>query len=168
MTDEPDKAGKTSKAALILFALFLSALALLAGCKPPAQAAFLRDDGDIVQLIKWTQEGRRINGTIDISERKPDNEIRTALIEFDGVLEGEDVSIALKSSWTPQGGDKAMKGRITGFLTVDTLTLLLENGLEPISARKNFPPVRGLSQRYRVYVRRRRDDRLNQHRSSIQ
>jgi len=33
MTDEPDKAGKTSKAALILFALLLSALALLADAR---------------------------------------------------------------------------------------------------------------------------------------
>jgi hypothetical protein len=139
MTDEPDKSGKPIKAALVLFALLLSALALLAGCKPPAQAAFLRDDDDIVQLIKWTQEGIRINGTIDISERKPDNEIRTALIEFDGVLDGENVSMTLKSSWTPQGGDKAMKGKITGFLTGDTLTLLLENGLEPIHFRRATP-----------------------------
>jgi hypothetical protein len=135
--DSTNKA--TIKATLILFALLLSAFALLAGCKPPQKAGFLRNDDDIVQLVKWTQEGKRINGTIDISERKPDNEIRTTLIEFDGVSDGENISMTLKSSWTPQGGDKAMKGKITGFLTGDTLTLLLENGLEPIHFRRATP-----------------------------
>ena len=37
MTDSPDKAGKPIKAALILFALPLSALVLLAGCKSEPQ-----------------------------------------------------------------------------------------------------------------------------------
>ena len=99
----------------------------------------MRTDADGVQFVQWTKDGMQIRGTINLSERKPDNEIRTALIEFDGVLEGENVSMTLKSSWTPQGGDKAMKGKITGFLTGDTLTLLLENGLEPIHFRRATP-----------------------------
>ncbi len=137
MTDEPDKAARSIKAAFILFALFLSALALLAGCKSsPQKDAFLHADDDGVLFVRWTREGMQIRGAIDISEKKPDNEIRTTLIDFDGVSDGENVSMTYKGSWTPPGGDKAIKSMITGLLKGDTLTLFIENVSEPVQFRR--------------------------------
>ena len=137
MTDEPDKAGKLIKATLVLFAMLLLALALFAGCKPPAQkASFMLADDDGVQFIEWTQEGRQIRGSINVSELKPGGEIGTSLVFFDGVLDGENVSMTLKSSWTLRGGDKALKGEITGLLRGDTLWVFPTPGSEPGQFRR--------------------------------
>jgi hypothetical protein len=58
MTGEPDKAGKPVKAALVMFALLLSALALFAGCKSePQKASYLCADDEEVAFVKWTEEG---------------------------------------------------------------------------------------------------------------
>jgi len=58
MTGEPDKAGKPINAALVLFALLPSALALLAGYKSePRKASYMRADDEEVAFVKWTQEG---------------------------------------------------------------------------------------------------------------
>ena len=135
MTNEPDKSGKPIIAALVLLALLLSALALLAGCNlGPQKDSFMRAaDDEGVLFVQWTREGRQIRGTIEILEKKPDNEIGTTRFMFDGVSDGENVSIAVKSSWTPQGGDKAIKKEITGLLKGDTLTLFMGH----MSARYN-------------------------------
>jgi hypothetical protein len=125
------------KAILILFALLLSALALLAGCNwSPQKDSFLLADDDGVQFVQWTKDGMQIRGTIDISERKPNNEIRTSRFMFDGVSDGENVSMTVKSLWTPQGGDKAIKKEITGLLKDDTLTLFMENVSGPVQYRR--------------------------------
>lgn len=118
--------------------IVLSALALLAGCKSsPAKAGYLRVDDDAVQFVQWTQEGRQIKGTIDILERKPDNEIRATLAMFDGVLDGENVSMTAKSAQTSQGDDKEPEEKITGRLKGGTLTLFLdEDGSEPKEFRR--------------------------------
>jgi hypothetical protein len=136
MTDDPTN--KTPiEAILVLFALLLSALAFLAGCKSsPRKDTFLRADNEGVLFIQWTREGMQIGGTIDISEKKPDNEIKTTFIAFDGTSDGENVSMNLKSSWTVQGGNKAVKGEITGLLKGDTLTLFLAKELEPVQFRR--------------------------------
>jgi hypothetical protein len=65
----------------------------------------------------------RIHGTIDISEKKPDNEIRTTLIAFDAESDGKNVIMALKSSWTLHGGDKELGRKISGMFRGDTLML---------------------------------------------
>jgi hypothetical protein len=105
----------------------------------PQKASFLRAVNDEVTFVKWTQDGMRITGTIDMSERKPNNDIETTLIAFDGVLSGEGVNMNLKSSWTARGGDKAVKREIAGTLKGDTLTLLLSNELEPVQFRRATP-----------------------------
>jgi hypothetical protein len=133
----PRNSNRTIKAIFILFALLLSALALLAGCKlGPQQDAFLRSDDEGVLFVKWTRSGMQISGTIDISEKKPDNEIGTTRFMFDGVSDGENVSMAVKSSWTPQGGDKAIKKEITGLLKGDTLTLFMGHMSAPLQFRR--------------------------------
>jgi hypothetical protein len=85
MTDSPDTAGKPIKAALIQFALPLSALVLLAGCKSePQQNDFLYSDDEGVLFVHWTWGGRQIGGTIDVVEREPIGEIRKTVLVFDG------------------------------------------------------------------------------------
>jgi hypothetical protein len=133
----PRNSNRTIKATFILFALLLSALALLAGCNlGPQKDAFLRADDEGVLFVKWTKDGMQIIGTIDISEREPNNEIKTTLIAFDGVLSGTVVSMNLRSSWTAQGGDKALKGEIRGLLSDDTLTLFMPNVSNPVQFRR--------------------------------
>jgi len=96
----------------------------------------MRTDADGVQFVQWTKDGMQIRGTINLSERKPDNEIKTILIAFDGVLSGTTISMNLKNSWAVQGGHKALKGGITGSLNGDTLTLFLANELEHVQFRR--------------------------------
>jgi len=139
MTDEPDKAGKEIKASLVLFALLLSALALLAVWNlRPQKEAFLFTDAERVLFVQWTRTAREIRGTIDISEKMPDNEIKTTRIAFDGVLEGDsvlsdgvDFRMNSKSSWTAHGGDKELKREGDGFLARDTLLLYLDGDESP-------------------------------------
>jgi hypothetical protein len=78
----------------------------------------------------------QIRGTIKISEKKPDNEIKTTLIAFDDTSDGENVGISLKSSWIPQGAPDAMKGEMTGLLKGDTLTLVMSNMARPVQFRR--------------------------------
>jgi hypothetical protein len=115
----------------------LSALTLIAGCESfPQEASYLHVDDNAVQFVRWTQEGMRINGTIDVSERRPDGGIENTLVMFDGESDGETVGMKLKSWWTVRGGDKALKERITGSLKGDTLLLFLPDGLEPMQFRR--------------------------------
>ena len=116
----------------------LSSLAILAGCKlSPQKAGFLRTDSDAVQFIQWTQEGTQIKGTIDILERTPDNEIRTALAVFDGVLDGENFRMTTTSARSSERGDEEAGEKITGRLKGDALTLFSdENGSEPKEFRR--------------------------------
>jgi hypothetical protein len=116
--------------------IILSALALLAGCKSTQKDSFLRTYDEGVLFVQWTREGMQIRGTLEILEKKPDNEIKTTLIALDGTSDGENVSMNLKSSWTVQGGNKAIKGEITGLLKGDTLTLFLAKELEPVQFRR--------------------------------
>lgn len=119
----------------------LSALAFLAACKlRPQKEAFLFTDDERVLFVQWTWVDREIRGTIDISEKMPDNEIKTTHIAFDGVSEGdsvlsdgEDVRMNLKSSWTAHGGDKELKRESGGFLARDTLMLPLEGDQSPLA-----------------------------------
>jgi hypothetical protein len=117
----------------------LSALALLAGCKlGPQKEAFLFTDDERVLFVQWTRLDRQIRGTIDISEKMPDNEIKTTHIAFGGVSDGdsilsdgEDVRMYLKSSWTAHGGDKELKVESGGFLSRDTLMLPIDGDQSP-------------------------------------
>jgi hypothetical protein len=128
MTDDADKAGRVRQAvtaALILFVL------LLAGCKSgPQKEAFLHADDEGVMFIRWTREGARITGTIDISLRTPDNDIEKDLITLDGQLDGQTVTMTWGSSWTA----KAIE--ITGTLKGDTLMLFMAEGKEPVELRR--------------------------------
>lgn len=142
MTDSPDTAGKPIKAALIQFALPLSALVLLAGCKSePQQNDFLYSDDEGVLFVHWTWGGRQIGGTIDVVEREPIGEIRKTVLVFDGTSDGMNVSMDLICSRTPQGGVKAQIGKITGLVMGDTLTFFNANmlGVGPIQFRRATP-----------------------------
>jgi hypothetical protein len=122
---------RTIKALLFLSALLLSALALLAGCKLfPQQDAFLRSDDKGVMFIRWTREGARITGTIDISVMEPDNDIVTDLITFDGQSDGQTVTMNWKSSWT------AKSIEVKGALKGNTMMLFMADGLEPVEFRR--------------------------------
>jgi hypothetical protein len=122
---------------LLAALLLLSALAFFTGCNlGPQKDAFLRADDEGVLFVRWTREGRQIRGTIEILEKKPDNEIGTTHFMFDGVSDGENVSMAVRSSWTPQGGDKAIKKEITGLLKYGTLTLFMGHMSGPIQFRR--------------------------------
>ena len=121
--------------------LLLSALALLAGCKlGPQKEAFLFTDDERVLFVQWTRVDRQFRGTIDISEKMPDNEIKTTHIAFYGVSEGDsvlsdgvDVDMKLKSSWTAHGGDKKLKVESGGFLSRDTLMLPIDGDQSPLA-----------------------------------
>ena len=96
--------------------VILSALALLAGCKSsPAKASFLLVDSDAVHFVQWTQEGKQIKGTIELVGITHDNEIETTSAMFDGVLDGENVSMATKT-W----------GKFRGRLGRDILTVFVD------------------------------------------
>jgi hypothetical protein len=133
----PRNSNRTIKATFILFAPLLSALAFLAGCKSePPKTGYLYVDDEEVAFVKWTQEGRRIRGTIDILERRRGGEIKTIQAMFDGVLDGENVSMTMKESRTSQGDDEEPEEKITGILRGDTLTLIPADGAEPIELRR--------------------------------
>lgn len=141
MTDEPnDKAERVRQsiaAALLAALLLLSALALLAGCKSePPKTGYLYVDDEEIAFVKWTQEGKRISGTIDILARKSNGEIDTIQAMFDGVLDGENVSMTTKSVRTSQGDDEEPGEKITGTFRGDTLTLIPADGAEPIECRR--------------------------------
>jgi len=122
------------KAALILFALLLSALAFLAGRKLfLRQDAFLRSDDKGLMFIRWTREGARITGTIDISVMEPDNAIVKDQITLDGQSDGQTVTMTWKSSWTAKTIE--IKGAIKG----DTLMLFMADGEEPVEFRRATP-----------------------------
>jgi hypothetical protein len=133
----PRNSNRTIKATFILFALLLSALSFLAGCKSePPKTGYLYVDDEEIAFVKWTQEGMRISGTIDILERKRGGEIKTIQAMFDGVLDGENVSMTMKESRTSQGDDEEPEEKITGILRGDTLTLIPADGAEPIELRR--------------------------------
>jgi hypothetical protein len=133
----PRNSNRTIKATFILFALLLSALSFLAGCKSePPKTGYLYVDDEEIAFVKWTQEGMRISGTIDILERKRGGEIKTIQAMFDGVLDGENVSMTMKESRTSQGDDEEPEEKITGILRGNTLTLIPADGAEPIELRR--------------------------------
>jgi hypothetical protein len=143
MTDEPDKVGRARQsvtAALLVALLLVSALALLVGCKSePPKTGYLYVDDEEVAFVKWTQEGMRISGTIDILARKRGGEIETVQVMFDGVLDGENVSMTTKSVRTSQGDDDEQEEKITGRLRGDTLTLIRADGAEATEFRRATP-----------------------------
>jgi hypothetical protein len=105
----------------------LSALILVAGCKLGLQKdAFLRADDESVMFIRWTREGARITGTIDMSLRTSDNDIEKDLITLDGQSDGQTVTMTWGSSRTA----KAIE--ITGTLKGDILMLFMAEGKEPV------------------------------------
>lgn len=74
-----------------------------------------------------------------MSEKKPNEDIGTTIIAFDGQSDGKTVIMNLKSSWTAREGDKAMKREITGTLKGDTLMVFLTDGKEPVEFRRATP-----------------------------
>jgi hypothetical protein len=135
MTNKTDKAWRVRRAVTAL--AILSALALLAGCKSgPSKTGYLYVDDEEVAFFKWTQEGIRISGTIDILARQSSGEIDTIQAMFDGVLDGENVSMTTKSVRTSQGDVEEPERKITGTLRGDTLTLIPAVGAEPIECRR--------------------------------
>jgi hypothetical protein len=127
---------KTIKATFILFALFLSALAFLAGCGGPQKGYSLRRDGDVVKLVDWTQTGGQIEGAMSAWDRKPDDKLGLTVFKFDGVLDGENVSLTLNTSWTSQEGLHELGETIKGTLRGNILTLPSVNGAGPIEFRR--------------------------------
>jgi hypothetical protein len=128
MTDEPDEAWKPIKAALVLFALLLSALAPLAGCKsePPItrpKASYLHFDDDSVTFVEWAQAWDKLEGTIKTLNRKPDNEVVTTVFVFYGALYDTEVSLTLTSSGNAQDGYYPIDKTIRGALIGNTLAL---------------------------------------------
>jgi len=146
MTDSPDKAGKPIKAAPILFALLLSALALLAGCvssyktvsKTGPTTGYLHFNYESVTRVRWEQAGQKLEGNIDVLERKLDGKIETTAFNFYGELNGEIVSLTLDLE-TTRGGVQRLDKTIRGSLRGDTLTLPPVNGAdgaEPVVFRR--------------------------------
>jgi hypothetical protein len=125
------------RACIKILLITLSALAFLTGCKSaPQKDGFLHADDEGVVFIQWTREGMQIRGTIDISEKNPDNEIKTTLISFDGISDGGNVTMNLKSSWTARHGDKADRGRMEARLKDNTLILFTADAHEPMEFRR--------------------------------
>jgi hypothetical protein len=137
MTDEPnDKSGKPVKAALVLLAL-LSALAFVAGCKSePLKPGYLYIDDSLVMFIEWTQTGRKIEGTMEGWERTSYGKVEFALNKFDGVLDGEKVSMTMNFSGSSDGGYTEQGGTITGTLRGNTLALPFLDGARPMEFRR--------------------------------
>jgi len=137
MTDELDKSGKPIKATLILFALLMSALTLLAGCKSePLKPGYLHIDDGLVMFIEWTQTGRKIEGTMEGWERTSYGKVEFALNKFDGVLDGEKVSMTMNFSGSSDGGYMEQGGTITGTLRGNTLALPFLDGARPMEFRR--------------------------------
>jgi hypothetical protein len=84
-------------------------------------------------FIRWTREGARITGTIDISVREPDKAIVKDQITLDGQSDGQAVTMTWKSSWTAKTIE--VKGAIKG----DTLMLFIADGNEPVEFRRATP-----------------------------
>jgi hypothetical protein len=108
--------------------LFLSALALLAGCKsePPItgpRTGYLHFEDGSVTFVEWAQTGQKLEAQISALERKFDGNLRVTKFLFHGTLNGEKVTLTLNSSGNPQDGFHSMDKTITGTLIGDTLTL---------------------------------------------
>jgi hypothetical protein len=128
--------------------IILSVLALLAGCiwvwdttrlKTGPKTGYLHFDDDSAMFVKWTQEGQKLEGTIDAVYRKPDGNAGRAMLLFQGALNGEMVSLTLNTSGTAQERFQTIDKTITGTLRDDTLALLFgdgANGAQPVEFRR--------------------------------
>jgi hypothetical protein len=128
--------------------VILSALALLAGCvwgwdttrpKTGPKTGYLHFDDDSATFVKWTQEGQKLEGTIDAVYRKPDGNAGRVMLLFQGVLNGEMVSLNLNPPGIAQERFQTIDKTITGTLRGDTLALLFgdgTNGAQPIVFRR--------------------------------
>jgi hypothetical protein len=134
VTNEPNKAGKPIKATLILFALLLSTLALLAGCKsePPItgpKTGYMYSNDDSAMYVEWAQAGPRLEGEIQVWDRKPDGEFGATVFLFNGTLNGDKVSLTLNWS-ASRDGSRMIDKTIIGALVGNTLTLPPVNGTD--------------------------------------
>jgi hypothetical protein len=132
--DNPDKAEKPKtrrpgaiRAALCLFALLLSTLALLAGCKsePPMigpKTGYMSLNGDSVTYVEWAQAEQKLQGDITVLDRKPDGKVERTVFFFKGTLNGERVSLTLNSS-ASRNSSQMINKTILGALDGNTLTL---------------------------------------------
>jgi hypothetical protein len=128
--------------------IILSALALLAGCiwvwdttrsRTGPKTGYLHFDDSSVTFVKWTQEGEKLEGTIDAAYRKPDGKAGRAMLSFQGALNGEMISLNLNSSGTAHERFQTIGKTITGTLRGDTLALLfgdVANGAQPVLFRR--------------------------------
>jgi hypothetical protein len=116
----------------------LSALALLAGCisswsttrgKTGPKTGYLYSNDESVTFIRWEQAGQKLEGTIVVLDRDHGGKARSAAFVFHGTLNGENVSLTLDSSTTPDGYHRLDK-TITGELRGNTLTLPPVNGAD--------------------------------------
>jgi hypothetical protein len=111
--------------------VILSALAHIAGCNLGLQKdAFLRAGDEGVMFIRWTREGNRIRGTVDLLAMTPDNNLAKELVTLDGQSDGQTVTMTWKSSWAPKSIE------VTGALVGDTLMLSMAEGKEPVEFRR--------------------------------
>jgi len=101
----------------------LLALALLAGCTsdPPVtgpRTGYLNYKDDSVTFVEWAQTWDRLEGTIKVLDRKPDNEVVTTVFVFYGTLYDTEVDLTLTSSGNAQDGfypiDKTLRGALIG------------------------------------------------------
>jgi hypothetical protein len=104
--------------------IILSALALLAGCiwvwdttrpKTGPKTGYLHFDDDSATFVKWRQEGHNLEGTIDAVYRKPDGNAGRVMLLFQGVLNGEMVSLNLNPPGTAQERFQTIDKTITGM-----------------------------------------------------
>jgi hypothetical protein len=133
MTDDPTNKA-TIKATFFLFALLLSALALLAGCKsePPItgpKTGYMYSNDDSAMYVEWAQAGQRLEGEIKALDRKPDGEVGVAVFLFNGTLNGDKVSLTLNWS-ASRDGSQMIDKTIIGALVGNTLTLPPVNGTD--------------------------------------
>jgi hypothetical protein len=109
----------------------LSALALLAGCKPsPPKTGYLSVKDGEVSYLEWTQEGTQVKGSILIQWRSPAGEIENYVILFHGEQNRESIILTFDTSWSARGGLKEMGVTIPGALRGANLTLIPTNGSE--------------------------------------
>ena len=133
MTDEPTNKA-TIKTTFILFALLLSALALLAGCKSEPhitgpKTGYMYSNDDSAMYVEWAQAGQRLEGEINAWDRKPDGEFGFTVFLFNGKLNGDKVSLTLNWS-ASQDGSRMIDKTIIGALVGNTLTLPPVNGTD--------------------------------------
>ena len=119
---------------------------------PKWKTSYLYSNDDSVILVMWTQTWQRLEGILEAWEMKLEGEVKLTMFQFEGVLNVENVSMALNPVTISQGGSHVLSGTITGTLRYDTLTSPSVSGEGPIEC--HFVSGAEWSDAYRNLLRR--------------